>query len=274
MFDKFIYLTESACSLGYTAGFSILSFEIRWYALSYILGILLGQKYINYIIKLNFSKTFITSELIDKFLIWAILGILVGGRIGYITFYNIEYYFNNPFKIFYLWEGGMSFHGGVIGIVISIFLFSTKNNIKFLSLTDLIATAAPIGIFLGRISNFLNGELWGRASEMPWAVKFSKCGGNIYRHPSQLYEAILEGVILFIILYFCITKFKHLENPGKITGLFCIFYALFRIISELYREPDFQIGFILANLTMGMLLSIPLLIIGLYLIGHNKREKN
>ena len=162
MIDNFVYLIDSACSIGYSAGFSIFSLEIRWYALSYILGILLGQKYINYILKLNVSVNYLEPKVIDKFMLWAILGILLGGRIGYIIFYNLEYYSNNFEKIFYLWEGGMSFHGGLIGILLSIIIFSIKNNIKILFLTDLISIAAPIGIFLGRISNFLNGELWGR----------------------------------------------------------------------------------------------------------------
>jgi len=271
MFDKFIYLTDSACSIGYTAGFSIFSLEIRWYALSYILGLLLGQKYINFILKTN-NLYNIQPKFIEKFLLWAVFGILLGGRIGYVLFYNLEYYLIYPIKILYLWEGGMSFHGGLLGILISIIIFTKRHNIKLLKFTDLICAAAPIGIFLGRISNFLNGELWGRASDLPWAVKFSKCAGNIYRHPSQLYEAFLEGILLFIILYFCIFKLKHINYSGKITGFFCILYPSFRIISEFFREPDDQIGFIFLNFTMGMTLSFPILLIGIILLNKNKRK--
>jgi len=272
MFDKLIYLTESVCSLGYTAGFSIFSIEIRWYALSYILGLILGQKYINIILNTNNFKNSISSKFIEKYLLWAVFSIIIGGRIGYVLFYNLEHYLLNPIKILYLWEGGMSFHGGLLGILVSIIIFTKKHNIKLLSFSDLICAAAPIGIFLGRISNFLNGELWGRPSDLPWAIKFSKCAGNIYRHPSQLYEAFLEGILLFSIIYFCIFKLKYINYSGKITGLFCILYSFFRIISEFFREPDAQIGFIFLNFTMGMTLSFPLLLIGVYLLKNNKRE--
>ncbi len=273
MFENFINLTESACSLGYTAGIEIFSLEIRWYALSYIIGLLLGQRYIYFILKFNVKKPIIEAKFIENFLLWAIIGILIGGRIGYIIFYNLEYYLNNLSKIFYLWEGGMSFHGGLIGISTAIIIFCLKSKLKILSMCDLIAIAAPIGIFFGRITNFLNGELWGRPSELPWAIKFSKCAGNIYRHPSQLYEAFLEGILLFFILYFCTIKLKFIDSPGKLTGLFCILYSLFRIFSEFFREPDDQLGFIFHNLTMGMLLSTPIFLIGLILIIKSKMKR-
>ena len=274
MFDKIIYLTQSACSIGYTAGFAIFSLEIRWYALSYIIGLLLGQKYITYILKKDIINDKIQHKLIENFLLWAIIGILIGGRIGYIIFYNINYYINNFIEIFYLWEGGMSFHGGLIGILISIVIFSKKYNLNFFSITDLVASAAPIGIFFGRVSNFLNGELWGRPADLPWSIRFTKCAGDIYRHPSQLYEAFLEGIVLFFILYFCAIKLKYINTPGKITGIFCIFYSSFRIFSEFFREPDYQIGFIFLNFTMGMILSIPLFLIGIILIIKNKKERS
>ena len=166
----------------------------------------------------------------------------------------------------------MSFHGGILGMLLAIIIFTKKHNIKLLKLSDLICAAAPIGIFLGRISNFLNGELWGRPSDLPWAIQFTKCAGNIYRHPSQLYEAFMEGILLFIILYFCTFKLKYINYSGKITGLFCILYSIFRIISELFREPDAQIGFIYINLTMGMTLSFPMLLAGIFILIKNKRE--
>jgi len=178
MIDQFIKLTETACSLGLTSGLSIFSLEIRWYAISYILGLILGQLYIKNIITIKKYKNIINHIHIDNFLIWAMLGIIIGGRLGYILFYNFSFYINSPIKILYVWQGGMSFHGGLIGITLSMLLFTIKNNLKFLSFTDLICAAAPIGIFLGRISNFLNGELWGKESSLPWAIVF-KCAGQL-----------------------------------------------------------------------------------------------
>ena len=270
MIDKFVNFTETQCSLGLTSGFSIFSIEIRWYAISYILGLILGQLYIKNIIKVQNYKNYITNIHIESFLIWAMLGIIIGGRLGYIIFYNFSFYINSPIKILYVWQGGMSFHGGLIGITLSMLLFSLKNNLKFLNLTDLICAAAPIGIFLGRISNFLNGELWGKESNLPWAIVF-KCAGSTSRHPSQLYEAFLEGIIIFGILYYCIYKLKLLKTPGKISGLFCMLYASSRIIIEFFREPDRHIGLIYSYYTIGMFLSLPILLIGIYLYFYKKK---
>ncbi len=269
MIDQFIKLTETACSLGLTSGLSIFSLEIRWYAISYILGLILGQLYIKNIITIKKYKNIINHIHIDNFLIWAMLGIIIGGRLGYILFYNFSFYINSPIKILYVWQGGMSFHGGLIGITLSMLLFTIKNNLKFLSFTDLICAAAPIGIFLGRISNFLNGELWGKESSLPWAIVF-KCAGTTSRHPSQLYESFLEGIIIFSVLYYCIFKLNFLNKPGKVSGLFCILYASSRIIIEFFREPDRHIGLIYSYFTMGMFLSIPILLIGIYLCLHKK----
>ena len=273
MIDEFIRLTETSCSLGLTSGFSLFSIEIRWYALSYIFGLILGQIYIKNIIKSNDNR--ISEKHIENFLLWAMLGIIIGGRLGYVIFYNFSYYILNPMKILYVWQGGMSFHGGLIGIIISSYIFTKINNLRLLSLTDLICSAAPIGIFLGRISNFLNGELWGKKSELPWAIIF-KCAGPNTRHPSRLYEAFFEGVLIFVILYFCIVKNKLLDKPGKISGLFCILYGCSRIFIEFYREPDRHIGALYYNYTMGMLLSIPLIILGIYLYSKTnyKIKKN
>ena len=264
MFEQLIRLTETSCSLGLTAGFSIFSLEIRWYALAYIFGLILGQIYLKIIIKLNNYKNFIKEQHIENFLLWAMLGIIIGGRLGYIIFYNLHYYISSPMKILYVWQGGMSFHGGLIGIILVSFLYTKRNNIRFLSLTDLICAAAPIGIFLGRISNFLNGELWGKKAELPWAVIF-KCAGPHPRHPSQLYEAFFEGFFIFIILYFCVFRTNLLNKPGKISGLFCILYGVSRIFIEFYREPDRHIGALYNNYSMGMALSIPLITLGIYL---------
>jgi len=264
MFEQLIKLTETPCSLGLTTGFSIFSLEIRWYGLAYIFGIILGLIYIKNIIKIKIYKNFINYTQIEKFFVWAILGIIIGGRLGYIIFYQLSY-LNDPIKILYVWEGGMSFHGGLIGITLSMLLFSIKNNIKFLALTDLICAAAPIGIFLGRITNFLNGELWGKTSNLPWAVIF-KCAGPQPRHPSQLYEAFFEGILIFIVLYYCIYKINFINQIGKISGLFCILYSLFRIFIELFiREPDRHIGLIYSYYSMGMILSLPILLLGIYL---------
>ncbi len=268
MFEHIFKFTESACSLGFTSGFSIFSLEIRWYALSYIFGLILGQIYIKNIIKLEKYKNIINERHVENFLIWAMLGIILGGRLGYVLFYNFSYYIINPVKILYVWQGGMSFHGGLLGITLSMFLFTKKYNLRFLTLTDLICAAAPIGIFLGRISNFLNGELWGKKSELPWALIF-KCADNSLRHPSQLYEAFFEGIMIFIILYYFIFKTKILNKPGKISGLFCILYASSRIFIEFFREPDKHIGTLYYNYTMGMALSIPLIILGFYLYFRN-----
>jgi len=264
MIEQFLKLTETQCSLGLTSGFSIFSIEIRWYALSYIIGLILGQVYIKNIIKIKKYKTFITNVQIENFILWAMLGIIIGGRLGYIVFYNFSFYINSPIKILYVWHGGMSFHGGLIGITISMLLFTLKNNIRFLALTDLICAAAPLGIFFGRISNFLNGELWGKESSLPWAIIF-KCAGETPRHPSQLYESFFEGIIIFIVLYYCIFKLNFLSQVGKTSGLFCILYSSSRIFIELFREPDRHIGFIYSYYTMGILLSIPMLLLGIYL---------
>ena len=273
MFEQIISLTETSCSLGLTSGFSIFSLEIRWYALSYIFGLILGQIYLKNIIKLSHYKGFIQEKHIESFLLWAMLGIIIGGRLGYVVFYNFHYYITNPHMIFYVWQGGMSFHGGLIGIILVSFLYAKSHKIRFLALMDLICLAAPIGIFLGRISNFLNGELWGRKSELPWSLVF-KCAGPDSRHPSQIYEAFLEGLCIFVILYYCISKAKFLNKPGRIAGLFCILYGMARIFVEFFREPDRHIGAIYYNYTMGMILSIPLIILGIYLYSRTIKILN
>ena len=266
MLENFIKLTESYCSIGLTAGFSIMGLEIRWYAVSYIIGLLGGLYYIKYILKLDKIQTSISPKLIDDVFIWIMSGIILGGRLGYVLFYNLHHYLNHPIKILYIWEGGMSFHGGMIGIILSILIFSQKNKIHFLKLSDLIACAAPIGLFFGRISNFLNGELWGKPTNLPWGIIFEKCAGNLKRHPTQLYESLLEGLLIFLILLFLVKKYKILNHPGKTSGLFCILYACSRISIEFFREPDKQLGYIYENITMGILLSIPLIFIGILVI--------
>jgi phosphatidylglycerol:prolipoprotein diacylglycerol transferase len=236
----------------------VFSLEIRWYSLAYIVGILLGW----YLAK----KIFINNNIKDKFdeyITYVIIGLILGGRLGYVLFYNFDYYLNNFFDIFKIWQGGMSFHGGVIGIIISSFLFSKKDNDNVFEYLDIISLVSPIGIFFGRIANFINSELYGRETLVPWAVQFVQVD-NLYRHPSQLYEAILEGIILFLLLLLFWNK-KEQQTPGKLASLFLILYSTFRFIVEYFRVPDEQLGYLILNLTMGQLISFVFFIIGLYL---------
>tara|TARA_Y100000768_G_scaffold346671_1_gene294376 strand:+ start:308 stop:1117 length:810 start_codon:yes stop_codon:yes gene_type:complete len=252
--------------------------EIRWYSLSYIIGIILGWAYANKIIKICKKERYIEKYLekvyFDDFIIFLIFGIIIGGRFGYIVFYNFEYYLNHPYEIFAIWKGGMSFHGGLIGVIFAIFIFSKiKKEINFFVLSDIIACAAPIGLFLGRISNFINGELYGKASNLPWAVIFPQ-GGNIGRHPSQIYEALLEGAILFFIINFLAIKKKLIIKQGYASIIFLIFYSIFRIFSEFFREPDQHIGYIFNYFSVGMLLSFFTIIAGILIFIYKKNEQN
>ena len=243
----------------------IFSLEIRWYSLAYIVGIILGwilSKKI-FIADLEIKKKF------DDFITYIILGVIIGGRLGYILFYNFGYYSNNLIEIFKIWQGGMSFHGGLIGVIIVSIWFSKKNNQNPFSYLDVISTVAPIGIFFGRIANFINSELYGTQSNLPWAVKFIQVD-NLYRHPSQLYEALFEGLILFIILLY-FRKRLYSKIPGFISGLFLFFYSIFRFVIEFFRVPDEQLGYLIFNLSMGQIISSIFLIIGIYLI-INKYE--
>ena len=243
--------------------FNILSLEIRWYSLSYIFGIIFGWLYCKK--KLITSTSF--QKIFDDYIFYVILGIIVGGRLGYVLIYNIKYYINNPLEILMIWNGGMSFHGALIGIIIVTYLFSKKNEINTFYLLDLVALSSPIGIFFGRISNFINSELYGRETEVFWSVKFISID-NINRHPSQLYEAILEGLILFIILNYLISKVN--KKDGYISSLFLIFYSIFRFLTEFFREPDLHIGLLIFNLSMGQLISIIFLISGIILWRSKK----
>ena len=206
--------------------------------------------------------------LINGLINYLIIGIIVGGRVGYILIYNLDYYLANISEILMIWKGGMSFHGGLVGIVVSTFIFSKKNNVNAFIFLDLIAIVAPIGIFLGRISNFINSELYGKESEIFWSVKFLAVD-EVYRHPSQIYEAIFEGIVLFLILNYLYRK-KVFINPGVISSIFLILYSVFRIIIEYFREPDIQLGYLIFNLTMGQIVSIIFLIFGIYLFFKKK----
>ena len=237
----------------------IFSIEIRWYSLAYILGIIIG-----WIISKKFLITdYKLKERFDDYITFLIIGIIVGGRLGYVFFYNFNYYTNNLIDIFKIWEGGMSFHGGLLGIVFVSVLFAKKNNQNSFDYLDVISVVAPIGIFFGRISNFINSELYGTETNLPWGVKFIQID-NVYRHPSQLYEALLEGLILFIILIY-FQKKGFLKYKGLISGFFIIFYSLFRFFVEFFRVPDEQIGYLFLNLTMGQIISLIFLLFGIYL---------
>ena len=243
---------------------SIGPFAVRWYALAYIVGIIGGWFYARAIIssqKLWGGPAPLTVTDFDDFVLWITLGIILGGRIGYVLFYNLAHFAANPLEIVQLWNGGMSFHGGVTGCIVAIVLFALRRGIPMLSLGDVTAAVAPIGLFLGRLANFINGELWGRPSDVPWAMVFPH-GGPIPRHPSQLYEAALEGVVLFIVVGLLVRS-GALKRPGVVTGVFAIGYGLARITCELFREPDAQLGFLWGGLTMGMLLCIPLILAGI-----------
>lgn len=244
--------------------------EIRWYSLAYIFGIFLGFYYAKYLIKKFWYKENINVQVLDNFLIYLILGIILGGRLGYILFYNFYYYYQNPLEILFLWRGGMSFHGGTIGVLVASMIFAKKNNVKILVLTDIVVCATPIGIFLGRIANFINGELYGKKTFSDYGVIFPKIDMEP-RHPSQLYEAILEGLILFFLLNI-ILKFKKKLFNGELSCYFLIFYSIFRIISELFREPDKHIGYIIFNISLGTIISFSFLIFGIIAFKIIKNE--
>ena len=248
---------------------------IRWYALAYIGGIVLGWLYARALIKnakLWGGPAPITLPQMDDFILWVTVGIILGGRTGYVLFYNLPFFIQHPAEIFELWKGGMSFHGGFLGCVAAVMWFARKNGISILSLGDITTAVAPIGLLLGRLANFINSELWGRPadSSVPWAVVFPN-GGPLPRHPSQLYEAGLEGIVLFIILAVMI-RMGALKRPGLILGSFIAIYALARIAAEFFREPDPQLGFLWGGLTMGMLLSVPMIIAGAILIAVASRR--
>ena len=247
--------------------FQIISFEIRWYSLAYILGIIIGWL----LCKKIFIKNLDINQKFDDYITYLIIGIIIGGRLGYVLFYNFSYYINNILDIFKIWQGGMSFHGGLLGIIVGSILFAKKNNQDLFVYTDLVSLVAPIGIFFGRLANFINSELYGKVTEVPWAVTFVQVD-NLSRHPSQLYEAFFEGIILFILLLYFRNK-NFLAKPGLISGLFLIFYSVFRFCIEFFRVPDEQIGYLIFNLSMGQIISLVFIMIGtivFYLKNENK----
>jgi len=245
--------------------FSLGAFQLRWYGLAYVIGFLLGI----YLIK-KINKNKISNKKLDDFFIWAIIGVILGGRIGYFIFYQTSLIFINPVEILYIWNGGMSFHGGLIGIILALSIFSKLNNISFFYLSDLISIVAPIGLFFGRLTNFINVELYGRITDFPFAIIYPTVD-KFPRHPSQLYEAFFEGIVLFVLLLYLHKKNTNYKN-GLISSMFLIFYGLFRFFIEFLREPDSHIGLFINYFSMGQLLSIPLIIFGLLIYVSSKND--
>ena len=243
-------------------------FAIRWYALAYIAGLVLGWQIMR---RLCVQPPKILSpEKIDDFLLWAALGVILGGRLGYVLFYKPGFYLSQPLSILTVWEGGMSFHGGFLGVVVAVTAFAIRNKVPIFMLADLVAMVVPIGLFFGRVANFINGELWGRPTDVAWAMVFPR-GGPLPRHPSQLYQAFFEGVVLLSVIFVVWRLTDGRRRPGLLTGVFCVGYGVARIVGELFREPDAFLGYIWGPLTMGMLLSVPLLVFGGWLIARAYR---
>ena len=251
---------------------SIGPLQVRWYALAYIVGLLLAVWWAKRLLRRREIWRPVRPPMepaaFDDFMLWAMLGVILGGRLGYVLFYNPAYYLANPGEVIAVWKGGMSFHGGFLGFLAAAWLFARRRGLPFLTLLDLSAAGAPLALFLGRIANFINGELWGRVTDVPWAMVFPRAG-PLPRHPSQLYEAALEGLALFAVLWWLIDRRHALARPGLVGGAFCAGYATARIVVEFFREPDAQLGYLAGGwLTMGMLLSLPLLALGLWLIAR------
>jgi phosphatidylglycerol:prolipoprotein diacylglycerol transferase len=243
-------------------------FAIRWYALAYIVAIVCGWLVLRRLVQRPGWVVDVTA--IDDAILYVTLGIILGGRIGYVLFYNGPWYLSHPLDALQVWRGGMSFHGGLIGVIIALTLFARSRKLPVLEFGDLAAAVAPIGLLLGRIANFINGELWGRPTDVPWAMVFPGAG-PLPRHPSQLYEAFLEGIVLLIVMQVLAWRSRRPEQRGRLGGVFLIGYALARIAVEFFREPDAQLGYLAGGITMGQLLSLPMLLAGLLLLAWSFR---
>jgi phosphatidylglycerol:prolipoprotein diacylglycerol transferase len=236
---------------------------IRWYALAYVAGLVLGWWLTRRLLRrpdLWGRTPPLEPAAIDDLLVAMALGVVLGGRIGYILFYNLPYYAAHPLRMLEVWHGGMSFHGGLVGAIVAMTLFAWRRKTPALPVFDLVATVVPIGLFFGRIANFINGELWGRVTDVPWAMVFPNAG-PLPRHPSELYEAAMEGVLLYVILAVMVRS-GALRRPGLVSGSFLMGYGIFRIVGETFREPDIQLGFLFEGVTMGMVLSVPMVLVG------------
>jgi phosphatidylglycerol:prolipoprotein diacylglycerol transferase len=242
-------------------------FAIRWYALAYIVGIMLGWRLVRRLVQRPGWQ--VTPEAIDDLLFYVTLGVILGGRLGYVLFYQAGYYLTHPLDILAVWHGGMSFHGGLLGVLTATLLFAHRRKLAFFELTDALAVATPLGLLFGRIANFINGELWGRVTDVPWAIVFPNAGPDP-RHPSQLYEAALEGIVLFAVMLRLASRPYRPEARGTLSGVFLIGYSVARITVEFFRQPDAQLGFIIGGLTMGQLLSLPMLAFGIALVVRGR----
>ena len=240
-------------------------FALRWYAMAYVVGLLLGWSMVRALVRR--APAGIALKDVDDFLTWATIGVIVGGRVGYVLVYNLPHFLDDPLEMLAVWRGGMSFHGGLAGVLIALVAFARARRLDLLALADRVAVVTPIGLLLGRLANFVNGELYGRVTNAPWGMVFPN-GGPLPRHPSQLYEAALEGVVLLAVMLALWHATRLRERPGRLTGVFLIGYALARALIETVREPDAQLGAILGPLTMGQLLSLPLALGGLYLLAR------
>lgn len=237
---------------------------IRWYALAYIAGIVLGWRLLRRLAEA--APRAATTEQVDDYITWATLGIIIGGRLGYVLFYRPGHYIFHPLEALMVWQGGMAFHGGALGVIIATLIFARRNKLNPLAFGDRIAVVVPIGLFFGRIANFINGELWGRAADVPWAMVFPADRLQIPRHPSQLYQAGLEGLALFALMLILWSMPANRARPGLLTGALLAGYGAARLVGEFFREPDAHLGFLLAGATMGQLLSLPMVLVGLWLI--------
>ena len=265
-------------------------FAIRWYSLAYIAGLVIGWRYCRRL-AVRSPARFIpedlpaeaseeqieehkerTANVFDDFLLWATVGVILGGRLGFVLFYKPGDYLSQPWEIFKIWQGGMSFHGGLLGVLAAVAIFAWRRRIPLIAMADIVSAAAPIGLFLGRIANFVNGELYGRATDVPWAMVFPGDPDGLPRHPSQLYQAGLEGLTLFLVLY-VLVRLGGLDRTGLLSGAFLIGYALSRLAMELFRQPDVHLGFLVGGATMGQLLSLPMLLGGLGLVAWSLRGR-
>ena len=256
--------------------FSVGPFAVRWYALAYIAGLVFASWYMKRLVGnpalWRGTRPSMTPEQIDQFFVWSVLGVVLGGRLGYVLFYNPGQYLAHPASILRMWDGGMSFHGGFLGVVAACLLFGRRIGAGLDRMLDLGAASVPVGLGLGRLANFINGELYGRAADVPWAMVFPADPSQVPRHPSQLYEALLEGVVLFFAVRIATHRHGALARPGMAAGVFALVYGLARITAELFREPDVQLGFFAGFLTMGMILSVPLVAVGIWLLLRSRRD--
>jgi phosphatidylglycerol:prolipoprotein diacylglycerol transferase len=243
---------------------------IRWYALAYIAGFLIGVSYIKRFVQT--APHAMTKDQVDDLLLWVVIGVVLGGRIGYVLFYNLPVYLDDPGRILMVWQGGMAFHGGMLGTLVAMFLFAKRKQLDFKAIGDTVCCAVPVGLFFGRLANFINAELYGRTTDGPMGIIFPTDPTQMPRHPSQLYEALLEGLVLFIVLWLLSRRDEIRTRPGMLSGFFLIGYGTARIICEFFREPDPQLGFLMFDATMGQLLSVPMVLIGVALMLHSRRQ--